>query len=1237
MADDSTRMDGGGGGINSLEALLVRLLSGISALTESDRQLRNDIQEYIKSSNRQGDSAGRRDRSVSFSGRVSKNFSDTLITEQNKLAVEIGRVVSDIAEIEGQLRNTSIQDAQRTLLERELAARRSILEQETAYQDALESVRSEYVRAEEDAARRVRSGAITRESADESLASVASELSERLAEVRDEADRRNDIENSNIAVIQSQYRSLSKTLEDTRRSFEDANDSANNFLGESLGEEAEFERERQRAIDALERQLNEWRMQLQQNQAILDQQSDLSSDERKNLEDQNELLQDQIDVVERQQANVRNAEKRDIDSKKQWSDTAKELRKIPADIANGLLKATIFDRLNGILTEGFDKVYQSVEKTRNEISARSRLDAGGYKELQDQIQDMIEQQGLEGVVNQVDVNDAITQLSAAGITDTDTLRELAFEQAKLQAYGSSLDLTNEGVITEILGLRGKGVSMDEIRSVIEAYRGQEELARKSGQTYGLERGAGTREMAETFKDMLSFGQTAELASQNIMGRLAGTTTLASIGVDPTVLSNYYSDLRDKTLSELSAEEQAFWANQGLTAESLKTIPFEEFTQKLIEGMTIYDAANKDNVKYMAQALGTNLTPTDLYKFQESDKKSLKDQLKTDKQLADAELKSFTDQAKQGAFISETEKETNKQMNMITETATTMEQFYNGDKLYHSVTDPLLGGMEQIISTIILTRSIQNPFGGTGGTGGINPSIVGGTGGVGGVGGTTGGTGGATGGGMWSGALGKGASTTVKGLGVGVGSVMAGVTLTTDILEADTWQEGLYNATEDPTFWSGIGTAAGSAIAGPLGGAVGGAIGNILGPMVKGGRGLFDKLSDAMVANSDAADAMKAIDERNAAQEEAMTASSKYLSDAAEELRSTAETLTPEEQAKLDVLDVLSKSSAFADVATSQYGAKDLLHAGNISESELPSDWFQQLLDSGLYDLEPNELDNDPKKIQEYALQYFSAKKLMNASGMEAVNAIQKYVDTHEGMTYAQAISNIYGDSIGEEQASNIVATLETMAKAKESYAKAQSKFKDKWESIVADNKGKTTEELISIYSDTYGKDLASALQYSGDTLVMENGMPKLKYAKSDGTETYNPEYYAGKFKAGMTRIPFDEYPALLHEGERILTAKEATAYNDLSSYAVESLSNSINNTDSSEIEQVFTNSIISGNEQMNDSIETQTETLSTKLDAILIAMNDLVKAIRVSSSSTGSNLSNVLKMNSNITQMNTTI
>lgn len=1217
MADDSTRT-GGGGGINPLEELLVRLLNGISALTESDRQLRNDIQEYIKSSNRKSNNDGRRDRSVSFSGRGSKNFADTLITEQNKLAVEISRVVSDIAEIEEQLRNTSIQDAQRALLERELAARRSILKQETEYQNTLESVRSEYVRAEEDATRRVRSGAITRESADESLASVASELSERLAEVRDEADRRNDIENSNIAVIQSQYRSLSKTLEETRRSFEDANDSANNFLGESLGEEAEFERERQRAIDALERQLNEWRMQLQQNQSILDQQSNLTSDERKNLEDQNELLQNQIDAIERQQANLRNAERRDIDARKQWRDTANKLRNIPADITNGLLKATIFDRLTGVLTEGFDKVYQSVEKTRNEISARSRLDAGGYKELQDQIQDMIEQQGLEGIVNQVDVNDAITQLSAAGITDRDTLRELAFEQAKLQAEGSSLDLTNEGVLTEILGLRSRGVSMDAIRSVVDAYRGQEELARLSGQTYGLERGAGTREMAEALKDMLAFNQTPELASQNVMGRLAGTTTMASIGVDPTVLSNYIAELRDKTFSELNKEELAFWVNQGYTADSLKTTPVEELTKSLIHGMTMYDAANKDNVKYMAQALGTSLTATDLYKLQEANKDILNDQLTTDKQRADAELKSFRDQAKQGAYESETQKETNKQMNMITETAITMEQFYNGDRLYRSVTDPLLGGMEQIISTIISTRLMPNNLFGGGGSG--------------------------SGGGGFSGFNGRmtsGLGTTgnmgaLNWAGVGVGAAISGATVVSSISAADTWQEGLYNATEDSTFWAGVGTAAGSAIAGPLGGAVGGVVGNILGPVVKGGRSLFDKLSDSMVANSDAADAMKAIDERNATQEEAMTTSSKYLSDAAEELRSASETLTSSEQAKLDVLDVLSKSSAFADVATGQYDAKDLLRAGDITSSELPSDWFQQLLDSGLYDLEPNEFDNDPKKVQEYALQYFSAKKLMNKSGMEAVSAIQTYVDSQDGMSYAQAIADIYGTSISTEQAENIVSTLETLDKFKETYTRSQDKFRGKWDSIASANVGKSTEELISIYTDTYSKDLASALQYDGDAIVMQNGVPVLKYMKSDGSATYNPDYYMGKFSSGLSYVPFDNYPALLHTGERILTAKEATAYNDLSSYAIQTLSNSISSGDSSEIEQVFTNSIITGNEGVSESIVSQTNTLSSKLDAILSMFTELVRAMQVRNPDM-SGLSNILRMNSNITQLNTTI
>ena len=426
------------------------------------------------------------------------------------------------------------------------------------------------------------------------------------------------------------------------------------------------------------------------------------------------------------------------------------------------------------------------------------------------------------------------------------------------------------------------------------------------------------------------------------------------------------------------------------------------------------------------------------------------------------------------------------------------------------------------------------------------------------------------------------------------------------------------------------------IAGPLGAAVGGTVGNILGPLVKSGRKLFDKWTDSWVANSDAADAMKAIDERNASQEQAMTESSKYLSDAAAALLASSETLTAEEQSRADVMETLAKSSAFADAATNTYGAVDLFKAGDITQSQLPSDWFQQLLDSGLYDLEEDIDNNDALKVQEYALQYFSAKKLMNASGMEAVNAIQSYVDANDGMTYAQAISNIYGESLTAEQSENIVATLETMAKARSAYESSQSKFKDRWESIASENAGKSTEELIAIYSDAYGKDLASALQYDGDNVLMQNGIPVLKYMKSDGSATYNPEYYAGKFLSGLSYVPFDNYPALLHTGERILTAKEASAYNDLSSYAVETLSNSISNSDSSEIEQVFTNSIISGNEGLDDSINSQTTELSSKLDTIITMFTELVKAMQVRNPDM-SGLSNVLRMNSNITQLNTTI
>lgn len=1239
MADEPTRMSPfGGGDTNALLSQISLLLGRLKDLTGSDREVKRALEKFFSSGGRPTHGDMTQDT----------RFSDQLRAQQERLSVTLRKMNDDLVETEAKLRSNDVTETQKKMLREEIRLKQETIDRERQYKKKIDDAAKEldeFNKQRQTVMRKKDSGAITEEQSERYLSIIDRKESEKVTELKALLDAvRTNIDNQN-----AQAERRLDTLDHTFRSYADTQEKMKDFLGNQMTAEEAFEKEKDRILTALAQQLQSVTEKIKEIDRQLDEDNALTDEQRKNLEKERENLSAQQTELQKQNKEVHDATKRSVDATKKWEQVGEDLKSIPSNIMNGLMKATVFDRLNGILTEGFDKVYQSVEKTRNEISARSRLDAGGYKELQDQIQDMIKQEGLEGVVNQVDINDAITQLSAAGITDEGLLRDLGVMQAKLIASGSSLDLTNEGALNETLALLKRGYSVKDIEdTLIKSYRGAELAEReKYGYSFATERGGGSRLYEQTAAQMNMLGQDLATGSDNLTAAIATSAELSSYNIDPTLFQNILNGVLDKTISEQSPFGQVL-AQQKVTAEGLKTMSNAEALQKIAETYMIFlKDSNKDTVKYLMQAIGAEGSTSDIYRLQEAiqngtlDLSSLVDMTATQKQNEKL-LDDFNNDLKSGKYESKTQKETNKQMNMITETATTMEQFYNGDKLYHSVTDPLLGGIEQIISTIILTRSIQNPFGGTGGTGGINPSISGGAGGVGGAtggatGGAGGGVGGATGGGMWSGALGKGASTTVKGLGVGVGSVMAGVTLATDILEADTWQEGLYNATEDPTFWSGIGTAAGSAIAGPLGAAVGGAIGNIIGPFVKTSRQALDKLGDAMIANSDAADAMKAIDERNAAQEEAMAASSKYLSDAAEELRSASDTLTSDEQSKLDVLDVLSKSSAFADVATSQYGAKDLLYAGDITRSELPSDWFQQLLDSGLYDLEPNELDNDPKKIQEYAMQYFSAKKLMNASGMEAVNAIQQYVDAHEGMTYAQAISNIYGDSIGEEQASNIVATLETMAKTKESYAKAQEKFKDKWESIVADNQGKTTEELISIYSDTYGKDLASALQYSGDNLVMENGIPKLKYAKSDGTETYNPEYYAGKFKAGMTRIPFDEYPALLHEGERILTAKEATAYNDLSSYAVESLSNSINNTDSSEIEQVFTNSIISGNEQMNDSIETQTETLSTKLDAILIAMNDLVKAIRVSSSSTGSNLSNVLKMNSNITQMNTTI
>ena len=134
---------------------------------------------------------------------------------------------------------------------------------------------------------------------------------------------------------------------------------------------------------------------------------------------------------------------------------------------------------------------------------------------------------------------------------------------------------------------------------------------------------------------------------------------------------------------------------------------------------------------------------------------------------------------------------------------------------------------------------------------------------------------------------------------------------------------------------------------------------------------------------------------------------------------------------------------------------------------------------------------------------------------------------------------------------------------------------------------------------------------------------------------YDPSIYHGKFETGLTEVPYDLYPALLHQGERILTKEEAEAYNELSSYAVNQIANETTNRYAKNTNYFSASSL--GIDSLNDTIGTQTKKEEALLGQILEALMVLIKETRNLKSKTSGINPSIVNMNTNTTTLNTQI
>lgn len=1125
-----------------------------------------------------------------------------------------------------------------------------------------------------------------------------------------------------IESLKSQSPYLNEKLDDGKTDFE------------------KFEENRQAQLKLLERAGK-----------TLDAYEEKIKQDRANGDITEEELQEQLETINKQKKNIEDAKKA-IEGWTPVKDTLSQAGKDLTSYAKNMIKniakfgiEKLEDKYLTAYKEGFEKVYQSVENTRNQISARSKLDQGAFSDMQSEIQDQIEQQGLETVVSQADVNEALISLSSSGITDKELLKTLALEQAKLSASGSSLKLDNEETLQrfqEYIGTESaKGRSYEDILSDIPNL--MSEVMNYEGQIrddFGNDIASMGGNLNKIFNEVLDVTNTAgknfSEASKDIGAAMTYGQAQFNMGLDPDTLMASIRDLTKGSASELSNFGKILY-EKGITGESLRSgevsiqdalsATADELEEALANKNTTY-------IKEIMDAYGiSSMDPNQAVKFLRMG--GLGDVKVAGRQELDAQQAQRDAANKAGTYYSATQNHQKKAENKMAEIANTAEQLYKGDEWVQEGFKEVSGLLGVINDSIInIGESFWKQTGGNalgqyvrnnGGAGQVASDFL-------------------------TGAKGTTAGAVGKGVGAAVGAGIMTYSVIDNAKEAESVTDALWKIGTDPTFYGGLGTTLGSVIAGPIGGAIGGAIGTAASKL---GNWIADEFPPAM--NDPIQDAANAL----------INAADQQIDAANQQIESINQQINEyntwgKERKKLELIEqgILSKEEAnklteeqinatFNDNIINQkqniideqnniIKQQDLIKkqasdASAFNEeakyfSEADKDAYNQAMSlSGgelMYMATQNmDYDETTKKTDEWkdiaeqmkesgasqneiekAMKEFWIKlgpnaevaknyeKLTSTSGYAGMmggaesaasvlsdladiekksdDDLKKYLVSSgsfseadvSDMTTEELVKNAIVERQKERGLTDSFAQevelgqLEQFKQRKERYEEADKKFQSKWDKFISKNNidpKQNLQEALSAYASEYNLPTA----FVDSTFMSSDGTVHLD---TDGGLYSKGEYIEGQhFKTGLTEVPYDDYPALLHKGERILTKEEAEAYNMISSNAVQQYfgrTNSLINDSSiydSLSSYILTNledniynnsssSVLSTRQYGTDNVEQSINNQTTSLSEILNQILEVIKNLNLTIMSAGqSGISksryNVLRGNSSIAQINT--
>lgn len=1121
---------------------------------------------------------------------------------------------------------------------------------------------------------------------------------------------------------------IEEVFSDIEQAFEQAQDGVNAVRGRSLSLnkymeklEASKEEKFNEAVEAAREQVSDsmkvLEKKLQADLEETDERNKLTDEERENIKRQMEVLKKEEEYLKKLTPLT------DI-----WKDAGNKIKDTFRDSLFGSLDSFVKnaeDRYLQTYIDGFQNVYNSIESTRNTISARLKLNSGDYKEMQETLAAEIQNRGLAGSISMTDVDDMLVSLQTAGITDQQMLQELAIEGAKLKAQGSSLDLGNEETLQQIMQLYNQSLrqgatteeALNSITNMAERISGGEGAIRQEfGYDAALVNGGLNTIFNQAMKMGLASGKDVEQLTTDVISSAYGSQALYGTGVDESLIRQSLQSIFEGTVADSDTFAKILIAQTDLQDQLREgTIDMSQAMQYVMDNMqNILSNADPRYIAEIGKAYALPGTITDWLNVQQRQDAFSVVPSDTFQTSIDTIIEADNKAIEQGDYMSRTAQVTKQYENKMTTQAIEAEQLYKGDQMVVGQLQNISNLVNNIYGVIkdSAMKSLESI--GSGGMAAFGASGAGG--GV---------------------SFGEGAGqflTGKSGTALGAAGKIAGVAVGAGWMLDSISEKGISfeGIGSDPEFYRGLGTTLGSVLAGPIGGAIGGAIGqgasmigNALGDKVAEGWYSWFHDTDIVDAQMEAAnrllEAGTSLNESAQKQAEEIKSAKQNIVNQKEIFNSYDDNMQKQfitqmgidstgmsnqeafqkaiqkweqiELRKIEEMDLQQRATENTGILSTSMGKtidgslfeastetqekeiEDLITSGVLTDEDiikrfrskgadkLKDDqketinqlWKQeQEKQIDLLALQTKEGYDEVALIEEQALRDYAAKNdLYEANGSVDLDKVRKTMESKgEKLDTETAIKHLYAEQIKEGSISQ--ANVEQMSQYtdilsdnRRMWETDNELFQTQWNTVVKENPGASVLDLVDAYNKKYldGKGISVADVIDGFTVdsvglsaqytTDSSGNPLLKSKSGGGTRMYDPSIYHGKFETGLTEVPYDLYPALLHQGERILTKEEAEAYNELSSYAVNQIANETTNRYAKNTNYFSASSL--GLDSLNDTIGTQTKKEEALLGQILEALMVLIKETRNLKSKTSRINPSIVNMNTNTTTLNTQI